>query len=163
MLHSAVSIAGFAFFTIAVARAEPIIVFDSGWNQNYAKNACLPFKKDVEDVAPSEAEVAAVFDCRTLDARALVARLEFEIEIIVKTRCKGVKVLRPELDGVNFKIPDIQEPHWKLMLYYSPGSNVQSWALLRSDNSSKAVGGEGTPAQIAEEVCIAVFGQPNIP
>ena len=57
------------------------------------------------------------------------------------------------------------------MLYYQPGSKVHAWALFETDNLGhimnprlKVVKGEGTPAQIADEVCIVVTGQgANIP
>ena len=66
-----------AFCTVAVARTEPIVAFDSGWNQDYAKNACLPFKEDVA----LKAEPGWV-DCQTamFDARELVRRLQLQIE-----------------------------------------------------------------------------------
>jgi hypothetical protein len=100
----------------------------------------LPFK---EDLALKAAEPQGLVDCQTamFDARELVRRFQFEIEnkFAVTTRCKGVTVLRPGSDSA-------EKSYWKLVLYYFPGSKVQSWALLRSD-PFKAVAGEGTPVK----------------
>jgi len=155
-----------AFCTVAVARAEPIVAFDSRSNLDYAKVSCLFFKKAVP---PSQAKSAAVLDCQMAsDTRLLGRRLEYEIEskFAVDTRCKGVTVLRmnhPDLDGIYDDVTSLSKSHWNLMLYYHPGSSIHSWALVRSDNAFK-VNGEGTPAQIADEACIVVTGQSaNIP
>src|SRR5262249_18431631 len=120
-----------------------------------------------EDLALKAAEPGWV-DCQTamFDARELVRRLQLQIEskFAVTTRCKGVTVLHPGFDG-DFNLKAVNF-YWKLVLYYSPGEKVQAWALLRSDDPFKGgpVAGEGTPAQIADEVCIVVTGQgANIP
>jgi hypothetical protein len=162
-----------ALFTVAIARAEPIIVFDSGWNRDLAVSACLPFRKGVAQ--PGD-DPATVFDCQTAtNTRGLGTQLEYEVQnkFAVTARCKGVTVLLPELDGnFNFKgtpFSDIRKPHWQLVLYYYPGSKAYAWALFEADSLGhvadrdfrpyKMVKGEGTPAQIADEACIVVTGQ----
>jgi hypothetical protein len=157
----------------AFAKAEPIIVFDSGYNRDWAVNACWPFRKEV---APPEADPAAVYDCQwAANTRGLGRELENDVrsKFAVTTRCKGVTVILPEFDN-NFsykQVVDIQKPHWLLILYYQPGSKVYGWALFQVDSRGnlsspaniltpyKVVKGEGTPAQIADEVCIVVTGQ----
>jgi hypothetical protein len=50
--------------------------------------------------------------------------------------------------------------HWELSLTYHPGMQTHGWALYPNDGNrtvpSGALIGEGTPAQIADHVCIAV-------
>jgi hypothetical protein len=166
MIHRAILIS--ALFTVAAARAEPIVILASPHNLNYAQSICDVVQKN------TPTDTAAITDCALVpNTRGLGRRLEYEVEsrFAVNTRCKGVTVLRMndfEYDG-KFnddaqKIINGSKPHWKLLLDYQPGSKVHGWSLHRGDDPMKAVGGEGTPAQIADEVCIVVTGQgANIP
>ena len=63
---------------------------------------------------------------------------------------------------------DIEEhkDHWELLLDYIPGSKVHEWSIYPrlhgiADEYSIArmVSGEGSAAQIADQVCIVVTGQ----
>jgi hypothetical protein len=144
-----------AFFTVAVARAEPIIVFDSRYNRDYAVSACSTLRKVF-------ASPTAVSDCESaVNVRELGRRLEYEVRsrFAENTRCKGIRVVLPELDASKGAI-DTQKPYWSLVLYYSPGSKVHTWELFRADKlgyiSTRKVKGEGTAAQIADEACNAV-------
>ena len=163
-----------AFFTVAVATAEPIIVLLSQHNLDYAESACSSLMKDAAQNVVAGTE-PGVIECKLeTNTRALGRRLELEVEykFAVNTRCKGVTVLRTndrEFDGKYNDnairiFNDTSKPHWNLLLDYYPGSKVHSWALQRGDNPFKGVQGEGTPAQIADEACIVVTGQgANIP
>jgi hypothetical protein len=85
---------GFTLFTVmaglAVAKAEPIIVFDSGYNRDWAVSRCWGFRKEV---APPEADPAAVFDCQTTtNTRGLGRKLESEVQnkFSVTARCNNI-------------------------------------------------------------------------
>jgi hypothetical protein len=152
-----------AFFTVAVARAEPIIVFDSRYNRDYAISACSPLRK-------AFATPTAVSDCQNaVNTREVGRQFEYKVRsrFAVNTRCKSVSVVLLELDASKGAV-NTQKPYWSLVLYYRPGSKVHAWELFRADKlgyiTTQKVKGEGTPAQIANEACIAVTGQgANIP
>jgi hypothetical protein len=48
--------------------------------------------------------------------------------------------------------------HWTLYLYPSPGQDLQSWVLFKSDMEND-FRGQGRPNEIAREVCAVVAGR----
>ena len=92
--------------------------------------------------------------------------------LAVNTRCKGVVAViggHEKYDGkFNPVATAIQEhkDHWDLLLDYIPGSKVHEWSLepTSAGNNQRLlegqiVSGEGSAAQIADQVCIVVTGQ----
>ena len=154
------------------ARAEPIVIVNSTHTLAFAEAACK-----------NQREPDAVALCGSVgDPRHLGRILENTLisKFAVTEQCKGVLVallLEPKYDGnYNQAALELREKdHWELFVDYTPIGTSYTWALMpepfeftggRSLPSIKsksgdrhAVEGEGTPAQIVREVCIAVTGQ----
>lgn len=118
---------------------------------------------------------AGASECRSVrDTRELGRRLENQVmdALAVNTRCKGVVAViggHEKYDGkFNPVATAIQEhkDHWDLLLDYIPGSKVHEWSLepQHAWNNQRLlegqmVSGDGSAAQIADQVCIVVTGQ----
>jgi hypothetical protein len=132
-----------ALLTVAVAKAEPIVVLNTLYNRNSAEAVC-----NATD---------AVAGCKAL-VQVTANRLDDEVagKFAVNTRCKGIRILRND-DGKT-------KGDWDLRIHYYAYSKVHEWFLFYEPQPAKMIKGEGTPAQIADEVCIVVTGQgANIP
>src|SRR5271167_3087721 len=110
-------LASAAVFLAVAAKAEPLAVFQSLHNLNYAEGAC----KAVHDL---EANNEAKIECALVtDPRALGRRLEFEVQsgFAINPRSAGVIVVRgwyekfDEGDGHEVLAAQIRD-HWDLLL-----------------------------------------------
>jgi hypothetical protein len=138
------------------ALAEPIVIVASWHNLEAAKHACM---------RASEA------DCkRERDPRSLGRSLENAVmnQMAINTRCQGVSAFRedhPEFDGRSNAAelaPQRAKTHWSLFLDYYPGSETHGWTLFPYDAATgwgpfkQRVEGEGTVAQIVDQICTVV-------
>jgi hypothetical protein len=93
-------------------------------------------------------------------------RLELDVEskFASNPRCEGVSIVRgwyegyDEGDGREFLAAQTRE-HWELLLDFEPSSDEHHWSLFHFEGFEilkDNVDGEGTPAQIADAVCIVV-------
>jgi hypothetical protein len=152
---------------VTAVNAEPIVVFQSLHDLNYAKNVC----EYVQSAAgATNASNEAKTECAlATDPRALGRRLELDVRSSFATnpRCAGVTVVRGWLDrydpgdGHDY-LATIANKHWELLLDFTPGSKTHGWSLFRvtaNQNIEDRFSGEGTPDQIANAVCIAMTGK----
>jgi hypothetical protein len=142
------------------AHAESIIIFNTLHTLAFAEVACS-----------LDREPAAVALCRSVDDPRRLGR-EFENQILsqfgVTTQCKGVtlaRLLGPKDDGEfsQAAMDLMRKEHWSLHVDYSPVSERYEWALFAepgfgSPDQRWVVRGEGTTAQIAQQVCNVVAG-----
>jgi hypothetical protein len=137
-------------FPLARAADAPLIVVDSSWNRNLAKQLCsLPGFR-----AGLPPDVAA--NC-PIDP--LAGYLQYEIELITQfasaTKCKGIRILThvPE---------DRRKSHWGLIIYYQPGEQSAHWDLVapyERKGDPFYLQGTGDQQKIADDVCTIVTEQ----
>jgi hypothetical protein len=87
----------------------------------------------------------------------------FEDELLARAaaepKCKNVRFVRLN-ERSN---PDeaaravLQEPHWQLSLDYQPGDAGQRWGMTDDPSRATFPKGEGSPQEIAAEVCAVVI------
>lgn len=166
---------------IGTAQAAPIVIVISLHNLDYAKNSCNHFRQWVDFFLPEDQEVAraGIAECKLAgDERKLGRQLEETVinQLAINTRCQGVSVFRenhPDFDAKSNSselAPQKAKAHWDLFLDYNPGSQTHGWTLFPygaegwslfphtgvRTMSGKMVEGEGTPGQIADQICIVV-------
>jgi hypothetical protein len=140
-------LASAAAFLAMAANAEPLVVFQSLHNLNYAEAVCGAVR---DLTANSEAKIECAL---VTDPRALGRRLEFEVQsgFAANTRCAGVTVIRgwnekfDGGDGHEYLAAQAQE-HWDLLLNFEPGSKEHGWSLFRFEGyegPKNGVAGEG--------------------
>ena len=151
-------------------------VSDAAKNTDYIRQILAdPSGYDSDTVKVYSRLAAGASECRSVrDTRELGRRLENQVmnALAVNTRCKGVVAViawHEKYDGkLNPVATDIEEhkDHWELLLDYIPGSKVHEWSIYPTAawNSRRVldredVSGEGSAAQIADQVCIVVTGQ----
>jgi len=134
---------------LAHAADAPLIVVDSAWNRNMAKQLCsLP---GYREALPPDVAAKCPFD-------PLAGYLEYEIQLITQfvsaTKCKGIRVLThvPE---------DRQKSHWGLVIYYQPGEQSAHWDLVApyERKGDLYLQGTGNQQKIADDVCSIVTEQ----
>jgi hypothetical protein len=131
--------------------AGPVIVLDHWWNTDYAKNGCgLMLPKGFDDPgleACQERRAAALRDFELVLSTQLAARPE----------CVDVRVLGFQLAAVSPEVEKaVSGEHWQLSLNYATeNSMIQPWQMYRSPKGTVQQG-EGTPQQIASDVCSIV-------
>lgn len=121
------------------------VILDSWWDVDYAKQACINHNPCISD------PVQAVHEYET----ALITQFSEQPE------CNSVKlVLFNGPEQSNKAVNDAtKKMYWHLSLNYNTGSIVQVWQLLHSTSNSSVMQGQGTPKEIAKEVCIIVNGK----
>jgi hypothetical protein len=163
---------------VSSAVAQTIVVLDSWWNVDYAKNACSSAKNFYQSSRALIAQCGcdAVTGCPELMPAIQACQLrdpavevrDFEDRVVTQMasdpQCKGVHIVR--YAGPDSKNPGYtkltQSPawpaHWTLFFDFCPGVVTQSWQLLRPEPSA-FMKGEGDAREVASQVCAIVAGQ----
>jgi hypothetical protein len=138
-----VIVAAGAVKSSAVAQSnEPVIVLDSWWSVDYAKNMCL--RTNACSVDP--AAEAMNFEDRL--ATQLAANRHCSGVFIAKYRGRNFDHDKTTMDALQ------KRPHWTLIIDYIPGQETQSW-WLRLEGGPHTQG-EGDQKEIAGNVCSIV-------
>jgi hypothetical protein len=124
----------------AVAQSnEPVVVLDSWWSVDYAKNMCS--RTNACSVDP--AAEAMNFEDRL--ATQLAANRQCSGVFVAKYRGRNFDHDKTTMDALQ------KRPHWTLIIDYIPGQETQSW-WLRLEGGPHTQG-EGDPKEIAGNVC----------
>jgi hypothetical protein len=183
------AVVAFALGTGAVAaevEPSPTVILLSMHNLDYAKSACWHLRTiadmkyigrvlnnasdyDPADVKSVKQQSDGIWECNSVrDPRELGRRLENNVmdQLAVNRHCAGVTAYIAGYDEYDGKFNEAatqaeQNGYWSLMVDYAPASKTYEWSLLptKGDEMGRMVSGEGTPFQIAEQVCIVVKGQ----
>ena len=146
-LATAMLAAGMAKSSVAQSN-DPVVVLDSWWSVDYAKNMCS--KTNACSVDPA--------------AEALNFEDRLATQLAANRKCSGVFIAKYR--GRNFDhdktIMDALEkrPRWTLVIDYRPGHQTQSW-WLRLEGGPHTEG-EGDPREIAGDVCSTLTGGEKI-
>lgn len=137
-------------------KPNSIVVLDQWWNTDYAKNMC-------GTLLPMGFNDPGLTACENQQAAALQ---EFERELLTqfaaRPECTGVRMLgfkqptdiSPEVDKA------IRGQYWNLSINYSTQESLkQQWQMIRSPKGAAVQQGEGTPQEIARDVCSIVSGR----
>jgi hypothetical protein len=165
-------------FLIAVLAAcgkpSPVVVLDSWWDVDFAKNACerasdwrienadLVAKFGCDQVT-SCSELMPVIDACTPDPVQDVRRFEDSLatQFASTVECRTVQYAR--YDGPNSPNRSAHEAmgkdHYSLSLDFRPGARRQQWKAVRSSDMTVVYQGEGGPDEIARQVCMIATEQ----
>jgi hypothetical protein len=138
-LATAIIAAGVAKSSVAAQSDEPVVVLDSWWSVDYAKNMCSRTRACSADPAAE----ALNFEDRL--ATQLAANRECSGVFIAKYRGSNFDHDKTIMDALQ------KRPHWILVINYLPGRQTQSW-WLRLEGGPHTEG-EGDPKEIAGDVC----------
>jgi hypothetical protein len=127
----------------AVAQSnEPVVIIDSWWSVDYAKNICS--RTNACSVDPA--------------AEALNFEDRLATQLAANSQCSGIFIAKYR--GANFDHAKIimdalqNRPHWTLIIDYISSHQTQSW-WLRLEGGPHTQG-EGNPKEIAGNVCSTV-------
>ncbi len=138
-LATVIVAAGVVKSSVMAQSNEPVVVLDSWWSVDYAKNKCS--RTNACSVDPA--------------AEALNFEDRLATQLTANRYCSGVFIAKYR--GRNFDhdktiMDSLQtRPHWTLIIDYIPGHQTQSW-WLRFEGGPHAQG-EGDPKEIAGNVC----------
>jgi hypothetical protein len=139
VLATVIVAAGAVKSSVVAQSNEPVVVIDSWWSVDYAKNLCS--RTNACSVDPA--------------AEALNFEDRLATQLAANPRCSGVFIAKYR--GQNFDhdkttMDALQKrPHWTLIIDYIPGHRTQSW-WLRLERGPHTQG-EGDPKEIAGKVC----------
>lgn len=139
---AAIFAAGAAKSSVAAAGKEPVIVLDSWWSVDYAKNMCSRTKACSVDPGAE----ALNFEDRL--AAQLAANRQCSGVFVAKYRGRNFDHDKTTMDALQ------KRPHWTLIIDYIAGHQTQAW-WLRLEGGRHAEG-EGGPKEIAGKVCSMV-------
>jgi hypothetical protein len=167
LLAGTFSATTFSATSFSATNAAPIVIIDSRHTLASAEAGCALY--------PGPAAVAL---CHSVaDPRRLGRDLENKIvsQFAVTPQCRGVAIallLDPSYDGAfsQAAIDLIQKDYWSLHVDYAPVGERYGWTLFPqtvaptasasiASAKPRTVNGEGTVAQIAQQVCVAVTGR----
>jgi hypothetical protein len=131
-----------AFLGIALfgcGKPEPVVVLDSWWSVDMAKQSCARLAPDDRD--------GCMLDMRAFE-RGLVAQFAATKE------CAAVTLLVSSgpTEKEQATIPALPDTFWNLSLDYIPGARKQHWTMVQSPGHALHEGAE-TSARIAQAVC----------
>jgi hypothetical protein len=151
----------------SAALAASVVIIDSRHTLSSAEAGCALYP-----------DPTAVAVCHSVDdPRKLGRDLENKIvsQFAVTPQCRGVAIallLDPKFDGAfsQAAIDLIQKDYWSLHVDYAPVGERYGWTLFPQTLApaasatvvppkARTVNGEGTVAQIAQQVCVAVTGR----
>jgi hypothetical protein len=168
---------------VATASASPgqenrelIVVLDSWWSHDYAKNACSQaeswYKYNRDDISnfgckqvDSCPEMMARFTACVVDPIPEVVSFEDKLATQFAVNRQYAGVFFAQFSGPHAQIKDgvrdaMQKPHYTLIIDHTPGLPKQSWSLQRSFIPPEVfMEGEGNPKEIARDVCAIVTKQ----
>jgi hypothetical protein len=158
----------------ACSKPDPeLIVVLQGWrNAEHADQVCQRARTWHQQNRSRIGEVGCAPVAGCPEMTRLIARCDtnpigdlraFEDELLARAaadpKCKGARMLRV----ADRNTPDqaaraaLEKPHWQLSLDYQPGDPKQRWSM--TDDASRATfpRGEGSPHEIAAEICAIVI------
>jgi hypothetical protein len=144
-VFAAIAIA-FASASAIASGEKPTVVFDAWWTVDFAKNGCRLLDRPLE-ACKGDAE-GAVHD--------------FTDRLLTKVAsnpvCSTVTFVwyRSPTETNKAQADAIHGEHWTLGIDFTVGNPTQSWWMKQSGNHVEILKGEGTPAEIAKEVCAIV-------
>jgi len=131
--------------------AEEVLLFDSWWSGDYAKNACNLAKIETSDCKAKEEcaeSLSIVSTCNLELPKNQAKRFEYEIISDMESNkdCRNIRISN-----------DINNYQWMLMIDFIPSKSTQSGDLKhpKSYNMSQV---SGTASEIASKICIIVNG-----
>ena len=147
------------------SKPRNVVELDTWWDFDYAKNACT----SAQGFMKKNANLINRVGCGQVTACESMRRvndacagdpsggiLDFEerlqAQFAADPACKDVQIVRFKgPTAPNSWLSSVPKKQWRLMLYFVPGSKVQSWTLsgFRRDALSSA----GTTDAIAHKVC----------
>lgn len=154
-----------AIIEASCSRPKPVVVLDTWWDSDYAKNLCTAANEWYHENAEAIAQFGCplVSTCPEMMPRvtactpdsALNAVREFESDLTTQlaadSRCDGVQfVAGGPADKASAEA--MTKSHWFLMLYFTPGAREQSWSMARIPGAT-SVEGSGDAKQIAGTIC----------
>jgi hypothetical protein len=151
-------------------RTDRIVVLDSWWSLDYAKNSCEQatewYRGSRDDIKQLGCD--AVTSCQENMPRVNACAndpgpevLQFfdqlAAQLASNTQCKGIQVVKD--DGPNSATSAatsniMAKPHRALIVDYTPGSPKQAWGLVSKGGTYME--GEGDPKEIAASICTIV-------
>ena len=154
-----------------------VVVVDSWWSGNYAKNGCDFTKNWMEDNKKLINQIGceSVTSCPDLMPRYSACMLApnndprqiawgFDNELLtqfaINPSCKGTTFARyggPSEKASPETLANIQKPHWTLIVDYTVGATAQSWTLVPAKGAPRQAEG-ARAANIAADVCAIVMG-----
>jgi hypothetical protein len=150
-------------------RTDRIVVLDSWWSLDYAKNICqsatLWYREDRELIKQLGCD--AVTACPELMPRVNACAnnptpevLQFFDQLATqfasKSQCAGVQITTYDGPSVTSSEASntMAKPHRTLIVDYVPGAPKQAWGLVAKSETYMA--GEGDPKEIVADICSIV-------
>ena len=118
---------------------QPVVVLDSWWNVDYAKNWCN--------------------DSNPCTSDPVVGVNEFERDLITQfasqEACHSVKVLQLiDPKSADSKVAEaLSNEHWNLSINFTVDKPSQEWQMVNLKKSAEVLKGNGTPSEIVKNVC----------
>lgn len=152
-------------------RTDRIVVLDSWWSLDYAKNSCEQatewYRGSRDDIKQLGCD--AVTSCQENMPRVNACQIDpgqeevriffaqLATQLAINAQCKGVQIVR--YDGPNSATSPatadaMVKPHRALIVDYTPGSPKQAWGLVSKGGTYME--GEGDPNEIAASICTIV-------
>lgn len=121
--------------------SPPVVVLDSWWNVDYAKEAC-------RTIAPSANGEPCVRDLRQFER-------EVQARVAADPACESVRLLAYDGPGSSSTAvaQAVGQPHWSLSFNFMPGAPKQRWQMLGPGEHRPLLEGEGSASKIATTVC----------
>jgi hypothetical protein len=151
-------------------RTDRILVLDSWWSLDYAKNSCEQAtqwyrgsRDDIKQlgcdaVTACQENMPRVNACANDPGREVHQFFDqVAAQLASNTQCKGIQVVK--YDGPNSATSTamantMAKPHRALIVDYTPGSPKQAWGLVSKGGTYME--GEGDPKEIAASICTIV-------
>jgi hypothetical protein len=135
------------------AKTSRVVILDSWWDVDYAKNVCRQSKNYTE-------ENQKTIDACLLDDSGGIRDFEtiLATNFATNPQCKGVEFIKANAPGQNTKAQSdaLQGDNWSLSIDYIPGQEKQSWAVLGP--AHQLLKGEAISEAIAKNVCVIANG-----
>jgi len=153
------------------AKTSRVVILDSWWDVDYAKNVCRQSKNYFEqsradikqfgcDQVSGCSESSKIRDACLLDDSGGIRDFEtiLATNFATNPQCKGVEFIKANGPGQNSKAQSValQGDNWSLSIDYIPGQEKQSWALLGP--AHQLLKGEAISEAIAKNVCVIANG-----
>jgi hypothetical protein len=158
-------------------RSRPVVVIDSWWSGDFAKNGCESIERWWENNKKLINQIGceSVTSCPEAMPRYTACTLAlngpkgeawaFENELLtqfaINPSCKGARFARYSGPSENTSAETraiIQESHWTLIIDYNVGATTQAWSLQDQKGAPHQAEG-ATATKVAADVCAIVMGQ----
>jgi hypothetical protein len=158
-----------ALITLIGCGHRRVIVLDSWWNADFAKQGCRSVGAALENTCGFGGDSGACADVQRRKEACILSENDtggvYDFQASLKSsfaqapECRGIDLV--EFDGtrdVNHAASKaVMGSHWTLMLDFDPGAPSQSWSVVGP--KSETVTGEGNVDEIARKACAVVNGR----